>query len=103
MHDHSTPGSPWTHPSPMSEPDEDLPRIIENHSAAAICPELITIDTHFDPNLRCHERFPCRRMSKDQVFHWTEKERSKAEKPIIPQNLESLQMLVSSSTNLESI
>lgn len=112
VHDYSTPGSPWTHPSPMSESDEDPPQTTEDHCTAAslptsmgesICPELIIIDTHFDPKLRCHEHYPCRRLSKDQVFHWTEKERSKAEKAIIPQNFESLQMLVSSSTNLESI
>lgn len=99
----------YSHPSPMSELDEDVEIQVSNDQHDCISQisnpsGLIIIDTAFDPELSSNKTFPCHGMSKREIFDWTEKQRSIADNAaIIPNNLKELESMVSYYTSMFEI
>lgn len=94
----------YSHPSPMSELDEDDDLQVSNDQQDCISQisnssGLIVIDTEFDPELLSNKTFPCHGMSKHEIFNWTEKQRSIADNSALtPVNLKELEAMVSYNT-----
>ncbi|KAF9458319.1 hypothetical protein BDZ94DRAFT_1333489 [Collybia nuda] len=81
----------WRHPSPMSELEEDEQIHIPHLKPLSVPPhQLITINIAYNPS----QKNPCRGWSEEDVFNWTEDERSKAYQATVPKTLQELENLI---------